>query len=205
MESKDLVMELSAEDGRWLVRLARAAIAARLGQPAAAEACDLEAALAKPVFQALGAAFVTLKRGSALRGCIGSLTAREPLRSNVRSNALNAAFHDPRFPPLKAEELSQVAVEVSVLTPPRRLDWHGGADLAARLTPGRDGVVIRHGGLSATFLPQVWEQLPRPADFLSHLCLKAGLAPDAWKRLPLEVDLYHVLSFHEDPSAEGRF
>lgn len=191
--------ELDPSDGAWLIRLARHAIATELGQiPANADAAALEAALEAPVFQAFRATFVTLTMDGQLRGCIGSLVARESLKANVRANALHAALRDPRFPPLQAGELPRVAIHVSVLTPPRPLVCTAGADLLARLTPGRDGVVIRHAGASATFLPQVWEQLRHPADFMSHLCLKAGLASDAWQKLPLAVETYRVQSFDED-------
>lgn len=205
MDAPDL--ELSPRDGHWLIRLARQTIAAELGQPpAAAEAAALASAMEKPEFQAVRATFVTLTLEGRLRGCIGSLVAREPLRDNVRANALHAALRDPRFPPLQAGELPRIAIHVSILTPPRPLVCMAGADLLARLTPGRDGVVIRHAGASATFLPQVWEQLGHPADFMSHLCLKAGLAADAWQDLPLAVETYRVQSFEEEtpPEVAGR-
>ena len=142
--------------------------------------------------------FVTLKIAGELRGCIGSLTTNQPLTDNVRANALNAAFHDPRFAPLTAEEWPQVQIEVSVLSAPRKLDYASGEELPDRLSPHVDGIVIRSGYASSTFLPQVWKQLPRPQDFLAHLCLKAGLAADAWRKGNLEVETYQVQSFEED-------
>jgi AmmeMemoRadiSam system protein A len=137
-----------------------------------------------------------------LRGCIGSLVGSEPLADGVRTNALNAALHDPRFAPLKVDEIDGITVEVSVLSEPRPLDYHGGDDLVARLRPGIDGVTIRSGYHAATFLPQVWDQLPDPGDFLSNLCLKAGLPANAWKEGGLDVETYQAQYF-EEPHANA--
>ena len=115
----------------------------------------------------------------------------------MQHNALNAAFHDPRFAPLSEQEFDRVRIEVSVLTAPRPLAFADGEDLVRKLRPKLDGVIVRKGYTSATFLPQVWEQLPRAEDFLSHLCLKAGLARDAWKHPGLEVSAYQVQYFEE--------
>ena len=125
------------------------------------------------------------------------LTRCETLADNVRANARNAAFCDPRFSPLQREELDQVQIEVSVLSNPQRLDYTSGKALRDRLQPHIDGLVIRKGHASATFLPQVWKQLPRPEDFLAHLCLKAGLTADAWREADLEVETYRVQYFEE--------
>jgi AmmeMemoRadiSam system protein A len=131
----------------------------------------LEAELREPVFERACGTFVTLKKEGLLRGCIGSLSSDVPLKENVRQNALHAAFHDPRFTPLGADEFPLIEIEVSVLTPPSELPYDGPDDLLERLRPESDGVILRKGGASATFLPQVWKQLPRREDFLSHLCL----------------------------------
>ena len=141
--------------------------------------------------------FVTLTIKGELRGCIGSLEGREPIVDGVRHNAVNAAFHDPRFRPLGRQELDKVTIEVSILSEPQPLAYTDGEDLLGRLRPGTDGVIIRKGYASATFLPQVWEQLPDKEEFLTHLCLKAGLAPDAWRRGDLEVLTYQVQYFEE--------
>ncbi|HET98038.1 MAG TPA: AmmeMemoRadiSam system protein A [Desulfurivibrio alkaliphilus] len=186
---------IGREDGLFLLALARAVIAERLGlataEPPLPPGCD--AAL---LGQRRGV-FVTLKRNGQLRGCIGSLSPRQPLLDGVRQNALNAAFHDPRFPPLDAAELAELRIEVSVLTPLSPLDYTDGSELPSRLRAGRDGVLLEKGGCSATFLPQVWEQLPDPVDFLGHLCLKAGLPADAWRHERLRVQTYQVQSFGE--------
>ncbi len=189
---------LNPEQGQTLVRLARATLMERFGRRLPSAETDLlNNALASEAFQRQCGTFVTLKLSGRLRGCIGHLSTSEPMAEGVRRNALNAAFHDPRFTPLTDAELDRVEIEVSVLTEPMPLEHGGGADLAGRLRPGIDGAVIRRGHASATFLPQVWEQLPRPEEFLNQLCLKAGLPRDAWKTEALEVSTYRVQHFEE--------
>ena len=117
----------------------------------------------------------------------------------VRRNAINAAFHDPRFSRLTKDELERTEIEVSILTEPQLLAYRDGQDLIQKLRVNVDGVIIRKGYASATFLPQVWEQLPEPADFLSYLCRKAGLSSDAWQSSKLEVLTYQVQYFEETP------
>lgn len=186
-----------AEQGRLLVALARNAIARELG-------------VATPEFTPRGethpgwldepgAVFVTLTQGGELRGCIGSLEAHRPLRNDLCANALAAAFSDPRFPPLTVEELNGTQVEVSVLSQPEPLDFRDEADLLARLRPGIDGVILEHGWHRATFLPQVWDQLPEPRQFLAHLKRKAGLAPDFWSD-DIRISRYSVEKFKEGTS-----
>ncbi len=186
--------QLSDDEGRYLLDLARRTIEGELGM-AAEEHSRTDAQPA--ALTSHRGAFVTLKIGSDLRGCIGTLAAGQPLVDNVRANARNAAFHDPRFAPLTADEWPRVQIEISVLSIPRKLAYPSAEVLPAHLTPHVDGVVIRKGNASATFLPQVWKQLPRPQDFLAHLCLKAGLAADAWRQGDLEVETYQVQSFEE--------
>lgn len=185
---------LPPSQGKLLLELARRAIAAELGieQPPTPHPAESESFL-----KIHRSTFVTLKKEGALRGCIGSLAASQTLVENVRANALNAAFHDPRFSPLTAEEWPLVNIEVSVLTKPQILTYASGEELPDLLTPHVDGIVIRKGTASSTFLPQVWRQLPRPQDFLAHLCLKAGLSADAWREGDLEVEIYQVQSFEE--------
>lgn len=195
---KNAPVELSSDEGRCLVHLARMTIADRLMHPVKKEERRLlETELENPIFAYHCGTFVTLKNKGLLRGCIGSLSSDAPLRENVRQNALHAAFHDPRFPPLGSDEFPLIEIEVSVLTPPSRLPYDGPDDLLERLRPGTDGVILRKGGASATFLPQVWKQLPRREDFLSHLCLKAGLAAQAWRKGDLQVETYQVQYFEE--------
>ena len=192
---------LSSEEGQCLVRLARATIAERLARPLPAdETRRLEKDLSAQVFANPGGTFVTLKKAGHLRGCIGSLISTSSLVENVRRNALNAAFQDPRFPPLEKEELDQIRIEVSVLSPPEKLPYSDPENLLDLLRPGTDGVILRKGAASATFLPQVWQQLSRREDFLSHLCLKAGLAARAWREGDLEIETYQVQYFEEGRS-----
>jgi hypothetical protein len=189
---------LNNNQGLSLVMLARYALMKHFKRPVSEERQDrIRAVLADPALQATSGTFVTLKIGGQLRGCIGSLVGHEPLVDGVRTNALNAALHDPRFRPLTAKELDHVSVEVSVLTASQPLEYADAEDLAARLRPHVDGVTIRKGFASATFLPQVWEQLPEVEIFLSHLCQKAGLPLDAWRKGDLEVETYQVQYFEE--------
>jgi hypothetical protein len=201
--AKDTSQLLTPEKGQVLVKLARSTLMEKFGCPLPPpEADQLRSALNDPVFQTPCGTFVTLKQQGQLRGCIGNLSAADSLAEGVRRNAINAAFHDPRFSPLTDRELDQVAIEVSVLTEPRRLEFSDPEDLLAKLRPNVDGVILRQGYAGATFLPQVWEQLPKKEDFLGHLCLKAGLPRDAWKRSGLEVSTYQVQYFeeHKKPS-----
>jgi AmmeMemoRadiSam system protein A len=192
MSPHQTTARLTDEEGHFLLDLARRTIEDALGlAPEEPAAPDLQtAALASH-----RGVFVTLKMADQLRGCIGSLEADRPLVDNVRANARNAAFHDPRFAPLTVDEWPQVQIELSVLSTPRKLAYPSAEALPEHLTPRVDGVVIRKGYSSATFLPQVWKQLPRPQDFLAHLCLKAGLSASAWRKGDLEVETYQVQSF----------
>lgn len=184
---------LPPDAGEILIPLARAAIRSALGEDPAYPS-DEPAWLLAP-----GASFVTLTEGRALRGCIGSLQARLPLGDDVRANAVAAAVRDPRFPPLDPREIDQVAVEVSVLSPPSPLDVTGFSEAYEALRPGIDGVILEVGSRHrATFLPQVWDELPQPADFLRHLWLKAGVEPGVWHAGTL-LHTYTVTAWHERP------
>jgi AmmeMemoRadiSam system protein A len=186
----------SERQGKLMLKLAREAIADQLGRDLSGSAVDQDQ-LKNDIFKAQRATFVTLSLEGQLRGCIGSLTAAEPVAINVKKNAVNAAFHDPRFSPLSAEEFDRVSIDVSILSEPVPLVYSDADDLVAKLRPAVDGVIIRKGAASATFLPQVWQQLPAPQDFLGHLCLKAGLSSKAWRGGDLEVLTYRVQHFEE--------
>jgi AmmeMemoRadiSam system protein A len=186
----------SERQGKLMLKLAREAIAYQLGRELSGSAVDQDQ-LKNDIFKAQRATFVTLSLEGQLRGCIGSLTAAEPVAINVKKNAVNAAFHDPRFSPLSAEEFDRVSIDVSILSEPVPLVYSDADDLVAKLRPAVDGVIIRKGAASATFLPQVWQQLPAPQDFLGHLCLKAGLSSKAWRGGDLEVLTYRVQHFEE--------
>jgi AmmeMemoRadiSam system protein A len=189
---------LSPEQGQLLVKLARQTLSEHLAKQIPQNETDsLNAALSDSCFDSACGTFVTLTIDGQLRGCIGNLTSSESLATGVRRNAINAAFHDPRFSALSPSELDRVTIEVSILSEPRPLYYRETAGLLKKLRPHIDGVILRKDFASATFLPQVWEQLPQPQDFLAHLCLKAGLASDAWQHSELEVSTYQVQCFEE--------
>ncbi len=189
---------LSPDQGRLLVKLARTTIARKLEKPVAHQDDeDLEQGLGHPVFTQPRATFVTLYLGGRLRGCMGSLEPKESLWDSIRSNALNAALRDPRFPKLTPGELSQVLIEVSILTRPEKLEFSGPKDLLSQIDPGIDGVILKKGWARATYLPQVWDQIPDKRSFLSHLCQKAGLSPREWETGQVEVFTYQVQHFEE--------
>jgi len=143
-----------------------------------------------------GASFVTLRMGVDLRGCIGSLVAYQPLRDDVRQNARAAAFEDPRFYPLSVEEFDRVHIEVSVLSAPEPMPFSTREDALAQLRPGVDGVILSAARRRATFLPQVWDELPDPEEFISHLLIKAGLPPTFWDD-SVRIERYTVTAFEE--------
>lgn len=189
---------LNQSQGRALLMLARNTLMERFNREIPeSQRNEMQRCLEDPQLQTPCGTFVTLKIGRQLRGCIGSLTGMESIVDGVRTHAISAAFHDPRFHPLRARELDHVVIEVSVLTEPEPLDYSDAEDLASKLRPDIDGVTIRKGAAGATFLPQVWQQLPQTEAFLSQLCMKAGLAPETWRRDRLEVETYQVQYFEE--------
>lgn len=151
--------------------------------------------LSDPLFNQKRGVFVTLHKHNQLRGCIGTLIPHETIRAGVQDYAVHAAFNDSRFPPVTPEELPEIDIEISILTEPAPLDFTSPQDLLQKLRPGLDGVILTYGQYSATFLPQVWEQLPDPRHFLQHLSLKAGLQPDDWQREEVEIATYTVIKF----------
>lgn len=176
---------LSPEQAVKLCVLARQAIAANLaGTP-------LPTA---PQYASPHAVFVTLKNHGMLRGCIGAFTP-QPLGQAVVENAV-AAAQDPRFPPVERGELNDLDIEISILSDPVPLPYAGPDDLVKKISAAKPGLILRWGKRSATFLPQVWDDLPEPRDFLAHLCQKAGLPDDAWKQWPLEVLTYAAEVLH---------
>jgi len=184
-----------------LLQLARAAIETAFGKPFPFDRETLITqypGLAKP-----RATFVTLKLdGSALRGCIGSIVPHAPLYEDVIANAKSAAFRDPRFAALSEREYRRCSVEVSLLTVPESLPYADTEELRRRIRPGVDGVILQFGGRSATFLPQVWEELPSFDGFFSHLGLKAGLGTDVLDYHP-EIFTYQAEHFEDAPLEGG--
>jgi len=127
-----------------------------------------------------GASFVTLKLDGELRGCIGTIDPRRALGDDVAANARAAAYRDPRFPPVSRAERERLEIEVSVLSARAPMSVASEADAIAQLRPGVDGVYLEYGHARSTFLPQVWESLPDPIDFLAELKRKAGLPGRFW-------------------------
>lgn len=180
------------QQGKLLLPIARAAISRALNVPHTAD----ESA---PWLAEHGACFVTLTQYGELRGCIGTLQAHRPLLADIKSNAVSAALHDPRFMPLGAEELGITAIEISLLSPTRAMEVRHEADALAQLRPGVDGIVFEYGRYRSTFLPQVWEQLPQPQQFMAHLRRKAGLPDDFWAE-GVRLSRYTVTKWREQPA-----
>jgi AmmeMemoRadiSam system protein A len=195
MIEEDVKM-LTEMQGRILLKLARQTIEERLGQIATDPVPPDE--LNDPGLREHRGVFVTLNKRGALRGCIGSLLGVESILDGVRRHAVNAALHDHRFPMVTGDEVAELQIDISVLTPPQNLEYKDGEDLVWKLRPHVDGVILKvPGGAGATFLPQVWDQLPIEEMFLDHLCLKAGLPKDSWRSGELTVQTYQVQHFEE--------
>ncbi|MBI5922308.1 MAG: AmmeMemoRadiSam system protein A [Betaproteobacteria bacterium] len=178
--------------GNLLLALARNAIAEKLD---AAHTPDSKPAT-HPALLERGAVFVTLTQNGALRGCIGSLEAWRPLHEDISANAVAAALRDPRFPPLSADELGRTRVEVSLLTPAQPMSFANEADAIGQLRPHIDGVILEYGKHRGTFLPQVWESLPEPREFMAQLKRKAGLPLNFWSN-ELKLSRYQVEKWKE--------
>jgi len=186
--------KLTEEEGLYLLDVARKTIEKRLFDRAEQ---DLEDSDLSPKYLEKRGTFVTLNKDGNLRGCIGHILPQEALIDGIRENAINAAFRDPRFNPLSKEEWDSIQIEVSILTEPRPLEYSDVDDLLKKLRPGVDGVILKKGYLQATFLPQVWDQLPDKEEFLTHLCVKAGMDAYSWKKEKLEIMTYQVQAFEE--------
>jgi len=152
--------------------------------------------ISHPPLERPGATFVTLNLDGELRGCIGTLEASRALLDDLVSNAKAAAFEDPRFYPLSQDEFEKVDIQVSLLTPSEPIAYEDVADLKSKVTPFKDGIILESGGRRATFLPQVWEQLPSFEQFFSHLCQKAGLGSECLEKHPL-IRRYRVHEYHQ--------
>jgi hypothetical protein len=181
--------EKEDDHGEALLEVARDAIARHLGEPGVAHD-------ARPWMRAPGASFVTLTQEGNLRGCIGSLEAHRPLVDDVRANAIAAAVRDPRFSPLRAEELARTRIEVSLLSASEPILFRNEQHALSLLRPGIDGVVLEYGHARGTFLPQVWESLPQPAEFLTQLKRKAGLPASFWHE-DIKLARYTVTKWKE--------
>lgn len=177
------------DKGNTLLHLARAAIGKELGF--FSHELPRTDWLEEP-----GATFVTLTLDVQLRGCIGSLEAHRPLIDDVRANAVASAFRDPRFEPLSKAEFGQVFIDVSLLSKPEPMHFENEKDALEQLNPGLDGVILAYGRHRATYLPQVWAQLPEPRDFITQLKNKAGLPGDFWSD-DIKLSRYTVQKWRE--------
>lgn len=192
----EVISSINKEEGLFLVNLARKAIEYYLKTRKIPYIPPEN--IPYENLKKLGASFVTLEtKQRKLRGCIGSIIPHRPLYEDVIHNAISAAVSDPRFVPLSPAELNDIKVKVSVLTYPQPLEYTDWVDLLGKIQPYKDGLIIKYGNHSATFLPDVWEDLPDKHQFMAHLCLKAGLEPDCYKSLKLQVFKYHTISFSE--------
>ncbi len=185
---------LSDDEKRTLLRLAREALERSVRRQPLPR---IDKTSLTPALRAEGASFITLTEDGQLRGCIGALEPYQPLADDVREHAIAAALQDYRFPPVRPNELPKIEIEISRLTPPQPLEYTSPEDLLAALHPNLDGIILRDGSRRATFLPQVWQQIPEKADFLNQLCVKMGAARDLWRHKHLEVLIYQVEEFHE--------
>ena len=185
--------ELAAPDKVFLVQFARSVIQEALNR---GEKIPAPVSISPAVHEKRGC-FVTLHQRGNLRGCIGTIEPEQALINGVEENAVNAAFRDPRFSPLREKDLSSIEIEVSVLTVPEKLGFEDGEDLKSQLKPGIHGVILSKGWQRATFLPQVWEQLPDKEEFLQHLCQKAGMGSNCWKDPGTVVEVYEAEYFSE--------
>lgn len=172
-----VLMSLNKEHQQRLLELAKSSIQHGLqtGKPLKINLADYPAELLEP-----RATFVTLHKNRQLRGCIGVLEAIRLLAEDIAENAFSAAFKDSRFPPLEAQEFKDLEIHLSLLTSAEPIPFTSEQDLVAQLLPGIDGLILQEGHRRGTFLPSVWETLPKPRQFLSHLKQKAGLPPDYW-------------------------
>lgn len=188
------ISNLSPDERTQLLRLARQSIeAAASGQPLPQVALEEFS----PNLRQPGACFVTLYTGRDLRGCTGTLVARGPLVEEVIQTAAQTALYDPRFAPVTSRETPALDIEISVLTAPQKLDVPSPDALPGLIRPGIDGVTLSKGLYRATFLPQVWDKIPNPIEFLNMLCQKMGLSSHAWRAPGMQVEVYQVEEFSE--------
>jgi AmmeMemoRadiSam system protein A len=188
--------KLTLEEQQTLLRLAREAMERGVSGE---KLSPLDETSLPPHLREKGSSFITLTVRGELRGCIGALEAYQSLAEDVREHAVAAALKDPRFPAVRKEELNGIQIEVSRLTRPIPLDYKDANDLLSKLRPHVDGVILRdtYTGRRGTFLPQVWEKISDPAEFLNNLCFKMGMSENVWRSRHLDVSTYEVEEFHE--------
>lgn len=188
---------MQAEHGRLLPIIARDAISTAVHAPRATTNFDETASW----LVERGASFVTLMQNGELRGCIGTVQAHQPLLADIKRNAVCAALNDQRFPPLTRDDLNTVRIEVSLLSTPQPFYFVDEKDALAQLRAGIDGIVFEYGHYRSTFLPQVWEVLAQPQQFIAALKLKAGLPRVFWDK-GIKLSRYTVTKWHETDMTE---
>lgn len=182
---------MTEEQGKKLLNLARQTLEGELSNPK-------RTTLLPRNFSEKGATFVTLTKNGQLRGCIGCLEAFESIGQNIIRNVQAAAFDDHRFPPVSDAEIKDIKIEISLLNPKEEITYQNSDDLLTKITPFKDGIVLEASkNQTATFLPQVWEDLSDKEVFLSALCEKAGLPANSWRDQKLKVYKYQVQKFSE--------
>ena len=176
-----MLLELKKEQGRVLIELARQAIEKIWNGSFPVKEHK------EPWLQKDGAVFVTLMMDGELRGCVGSTEAYRPLKEDIETNAVAAAFNDSRFSPLEKDDWPRVNVEVSYLSKTEKMKFGSEEEAVSQLRPNLDGLIFQCGSRKSTFLPQVWGKLPKPITFFRELKQKAGFRPDFWSE---EISLY---------------
>jgi AmmeMemoRadiSam system protein A len=186
-------IDLTPAEQQQLLVIARASIAAglRTGRP-----LQLDVAPTGVLGEPRGN-FVTLMKHGQLRGCIGSLMGYGSLAINITHSAFKAAFHDPRFAPLKAAEFESLSIDISVLSVPEPLQAQSRDELLAQIEARRHGLIVEDAGRRGTLLPKVWEKIPDAAQFIERLLLKAGLPPDYWSDT-IVFQRYEAFEFAEE-------
>jgi len=192
-------IKMEDEKGRVLMPIARAAIAEHFGHEPGP---DHDGTDNTDWLHEHGACFVTLMQHDNLRGCIGTLEAHRKLLDDVRHNAHAAAFRDTRFSPLTEAELEVTDIEISLLSPMQAMSFDSQTDALEQMRPGIDGIVFEYRHYRSTFLPQVWQQLPRADEFIAHLKHKAGLPVDFWAD-DVQLHRYTVSKWKERDLAEN--
>lgn len=144
-----------------------------------------------------GACFVTLFTGGELHGCIGSVEPHQPLARDVAKNAISAAFNDPRFPALRTNESAYTAIEISILSPLQEVPFDSIDHLIEQLQPGEDGILVERDWNRGLLLPQVWDKITDPYEFLTHVALKAQSDISIYDDPDAKVSVFRVYHFNQ--------
>jgi hypothetical protein len=188
---------LTQDEKRELLKLARSTIEEYLEK---SDFSDTDPALLEKhsILQIPRGVFVTLKKDGQLRGCIGDIISPNPLHEGVQFCAIRSAFKDSRFSPVTLDELDNVIISISVLEFPSQVKVNNPLEYPSMLRPGKDGIIMVHKGKRSTYLPQVWDDIPNPIEFLSRLCLKQGSPANCWQDSQTILYRYGALEFGEE-------